>query len=139
VRVSFVLLLTPFIFACLTVTPITRSRSFTFKYSRHIERGGASEMEQSIPKHLRYAQGRIQVTALGVKHEVKMRTVRGKLNSANVIEEHYGSVKDEWAIIGTADETHTKACGRGQRPDGSKVYGGWLYLYLGCLISNSFT
>ena len=25
---------------------------------------------------------------------------------------------------------------RGQRPDGSKVYGGWLYLYLGVAISN---
>jgi hypothetical protein len=33
-----------------------------------------------------------------------------KIESANVIE-HYGNVKDEWAIIGTADETHTKACG----------------------------
>lgn len=28
--------------------------------------------------------------------------------------ERYGNVKDEWAIIGTADETLTKACGGGR-------------------------
>ena len=52
-----------------------------------------------------------------------MRTLRGKLvKSAKVIEGHYGNVKDEWAIIGTGDETHTKACGAGQRSDGSKKF-----------------
>jgi hypothetical protein len=48
-----------------------------------------------------------------------------------VIEGHYGNVKDEWAIIGTADETHTKACGQVNGQMARKVYGGWLYLYLG--------
>ena len=43
-----------------------------------------------------------RITTLG------MRTLRGNLKRASVIEEHYGTVKDEWPMIGTADETHTK-------------------------------
>jgi len=49
-----------------------------------------------------------------VKHEVKCGAdSAGKLKSENVIE-RFGNVKDEWAIIGTADETDTKACGGGR-------------------------
>jgi hypothetical protein len=74
-----------------------------------------------------------------MKHEVKMRALRGKLKKKKkVIEEHYGTVKDEWAIIGTGDETHTKACGGSPARWGSKKFMAD-DLYLGCYIKYSFS
>jgi hypothetical protein len=110
VRVSFVLLLTPFIIACGRLPGCNPDHPIPLVYLQ-IQPTNWKRRGFRKGTVLRSTQGRIQITTLGMKHEVKMRTLRGKLKSANVIEEHYGNVKDEWAIIGTADETHTKACG----------------------------
>ena len=139
-RVSFVLLLTPFILACGRLSDRNPDHPIPLVYLQihptNWERRGASGREQSVPKHLRANKVEFRLPLLGEARGQNADSA-GKIEKCECDREHYGNVKDEWAIIGTADETHTKACGRGQRPDGSKVYSGWLYLYLGSLISNS--
>lgn len=113
------LLLTPFIlaygrFRLPTVTPIIRSRSFT---SDKLE-------EKDFKKGTVHRKAELRL--IRVKHEVERGGLCGEIKRCEC---DRGSImemsKDEWAIIGTADETHTKCTRAGQRPDGSqKVYYG---------------
>lgn len=109
-RVSYVLLLTPFILACGRLPdcnpdhpiPLVYLINTTYKFGEKGFQEGSSPYQS-------------------IKAEFRLPLLGGEAGEARGQNADYEGMR------------------AGQRPDGSKVYGRWLYLYLGgCLISNIF-